>query len=193
MYVPVDVDLATSLAASSSGVTLRDTVDFDSFFVSEYDRLLRLAWALTGRRDVAEEHVQEAFLSAYRQWERVCTLDSPQAWIRRVVTNRCVSAARRRATEALLLLRLRSRRADAVALSEPAYELWSHVRRLPRRQAQVIALMYVDDLAAGEVAAVLGCSEPTVRTHLRRARAALGAALDIDEREEEGTGHDEAR
>lgn len=193
MYTGVDVQMAPSLAALDRGAALREALDFDSFFVAEYPRLLRLAWALTGRRDVAEEHVQEAFLSAHRQWQRVSTLDQPGAWIRRVVANRCVSAARRRTTEARLLARLRSRSVQEVELPEPADELWARVRRLPKRQAQVIALVYVEDLAAAEVAAVLQCSEATVRTHLRRARTALASALGVDDDKEEGEAHDGPR
>lgn len=179
------IQFASSRRTSDRGAALREGLDFDSFFVAEYSRLLRLAWALTGRLDIAEEHVQEAFLSAHRQWHRVALLDQPGGWIRRVLTNRCVSAARRRATETRLLARLRSRAPRQVELTEPAEELWAQVRRLPKRQAQVIALIYVGDLATAEVAAALQCSEATVRTHHRRARVALAAAMGISDNEED--------
>ena len=51
-------------------------------------------------------------------------------------------------------------------------------------QAQVIALMFVDDLSVAEIAAVLECEENTVRTHLRRARQALAARLSLEVEEE---------
>lgn len=158
-----------------------EAVGFDEFFAAVYPRLLRLAWALTGRRDVAEEHVQEALFSAHRHWSQVSNLDEPGAWVRRVLINRCVSTARRRATEARLLVRLGSRRAEEIELPEAADELWAQVRRLPARQAQVIALVYLEDLAMAEVAEILECSESTARTHLRRARIALAAALRVDD------------
>jgi RNA polymerase sigma-70 factor (ECF subfamily) len=44
---------------------------------------------------------------------------------------------------------------------------------LPGRQAQAIAAVYVDQLDTREAAALLGCSESTLRTHLQRGRAAL--------------------
>jgi DNA-directed RNA polymerase specialized sigma24 family protein len=55
--------------------------------------------------------------------------------------------------------------------------VWLHVRRLPRRQAAVIALVYVDDLTIEQAANTLGISVPTAKTHLQRARRALAAAL----------------
>jgi len=156
-------------------------MNFDAFFLAEYPGLLRLAWVLTGRRDVAEEHVQEAFLSALRQWARVSAYDQPGAWVRRVVVNRCVSTARRRATEARLLVRLGALPVPPVELGQPAGELWAAVRRLPTRQAQVVALLYVEDRSVADVASILNCSEPTVRTHLRPARATLAKTLGVED------------
>jgi RNA polymerase sigma-70 factor (ECF subfamily) len=59
------------------------------------------------------------------------------------------------------------------------------VRRLPRRQAQVIALTYLDELDAREIAHVRGCGEATVKTHLHRAKATLAARLGLDHDEED--------
>ena len=56
--------------------------------------------------------------------------------------------------------------------------MWAHVRRLPKRQAQSIALFYVYDLGIAEIAATLGCSVGSVKVHLTRARATLAARLD---------------
>ena len=171
---------STAMARRRRVAETTDGLDFEPFFSTQYLKLVRLVWALTGRFDLAEEHVQEAFLTAHRRWSRVSQLDQPTAWMRRVVTNRCVSSARRRATEARLLVRLSSRPSVPIEVPEPAEELWAAVRRLPRRQAQVIALVYVDDLAIKDVASVLECSEPTARTHLRRGREALASMLGLN-------------
>jgi RNA polymerase sigma-70 factor (ECF subfamily) len=63
--------------------------------------------------------------------------------------------------------------------------VWEAVRALPRRQAQVVALVYLEDLSVAETAAVLGCGEGTVKTHLRRARSSLAQRLGTSEPEEE--------
>jgi RNA polymerase sigma-70 factor (ECF subfamily) len=152
-------------------------IDFDTFFVAEYAGLVRLAWILTGRREVAEEQVQEAFVSAHARWGRVSRLQQPSAWMRRVVTNRCISTLRRRAIELRVLGQLRE--SEALALPAESEEVWSAVRRLPRRQAQVVALVYLEDRSIRDVASILGCSDATARTHLRRARARLAAGLGV--------------
>ena len=58
---------------------------------------------------------------------------------------------------------------------------WSEVRRLPRRQAQVTALLYALDLPVAAVSVALGCAEGTVKVHLSRARAELTRRLETTE------------
>jgi RNA polymerase sigma factor (sigma-70 family) len=152
-------------------------VSFDAVYRAEYARLVRTLLVLTGRRDVAEELAQDAFLAAHRKWRTVGAYDRPDAWVRRVALNAAVSVARRRATEARLLLRLGRERAPEPAWSGATEEVWAAIRSLPARQAQVAALVLVEDRSIEDTAAVLDCGEETVRTHLRRARMALAERL----------------
>ena len=62
-------------------------------------------------------------------------------------------------------------------LPSPAAELWAAVRTLPKRQAQVVALHYLDGLSLAEVGSVLGVSKDSANTHLRRARQTLAEQL----------------
>ena len=62
--------------------------------------------------------------------------------------------------------------------------MWRAIRSLPRRQAQVIALVYLEDRSLAQAAAILGCGEETAKTHLRRAKASLAKRLGIDRLEE---------
>ena len=56
-------------------------------------------------------------------------------------------------------------------------EVWRAVRRLPKRQAQVVALYYAADCSVAEVAEVLGLAEGTVKAQLHRGRQALAGWL----------------
>ena len=158
-------------------------VSFPAFYEAEYRAMVRLATALVGRRDVAEELVQDAFVSLHGRWDQVSKYQSPEGWLRRVVINRSMSALRRRAVEVRLLGRLSRLRERHSASPEVEGEIWQAVAALPKRQAQVIALMFVDDLTVTEIAAVLECEENTVRTHLRRARQSLAAHLGLEDEE----------
>jgi RNA polymerase sigma factor (sigma-70 family) len=53
--------------------------------------------------------------------------------------------------------------------------------RLPRQQRAVLVLRYCEDLPETEVAAMLGCSAGTVKTHAHRGLRALRESLgDLD-------------
>ncbi len=156
--------------------------DFERFYRREYRQVVGLAFVLCGSWDTAQDLSQEAFAAAYRKWDRISGYDKPGAWVRRVVANRAISLTRRRRAEVRALRSLSSRRdieADEIPAADAA--VWAAVRKLPRRQAQVVALTYLDELSAAEVGDVLGCGEGTVRTHLRRARLALRGSLGDEE------------
>lgn len=152
---------------------------FDGFVRENGRRLVGLAYALSGSRSAAEDLAQDALLAAYRRWDEVSRMDDPAAWVRRVVANRAVSLVRRRISEAKGLARLASERPrpDVPPLSAETEGIWAEVRRLPRRQRQVVALRYYGQLSMSEIADVLGCSKESVNTHLRRARTTLARRL----------------
>ena len=150
-------------------VVIRAVPRFDRFYADHFRGVVALTYALSGSRLAAEDLAQEAFVAAYRRWGEVAALDNPAAWVRRVAANHAVSAFRRRMAEARALARLSRSSAVLDELSPDAADVWRAVRRLPRRQAQAVALFYLQDLSLSEVAEVLDCSVETVRTHLRRA------------------------
>jgi RNA polymerase sigma-70 factor (ECF subfamily) len=178
--VMVRADERTSQASGAQSRGL----GFEEFYAAEYPKIVRLAYALTGQRAVAEEEAQESLMAAHRNWAKVARYNDPAAWLRRVVTNRCTSVARRRLTDARLMVRLRSARAAQPELPVTDEALWSAVRSLPRRQRQVVALRFVEDRSIDDIASILDCDQPTVRTHLRRGRLAVAAALKIAEEDQ---------
>jgi len=151
---------------------------FEDFYQREYADAVRLAFVLTGRRDLAEELAQDSFLACLRRWGQLSRYEDPRGWLRRVLTNRCISSGRRHLTELRLLVALRRERPPSPTISEPSDRLWHAVRLLPRRQAQVLALAFLEDLDVGQIAAALGIGEESVRTHLRRGRVAISARLE---------------
>lgn len=58
-------------------VAIHGHLTFDELYRREHRPLLRLAWTMTGRRDLAEELVQDAMLVVHRDWDRVRRYDSP--------------------------------------------------------------------------------------------------------------------
>ncbi len=153
---------------------------FDEFFLAEFPRLVSMLTAWSGERSVAEDLAQDALLQAHRNWATVSTLDRPGTWVRRVALNRSSNEGRRRRRERAALGRLRPDGPRDVVIPTADDQLWERVRSLSSAQSDATIMRYVDDLALADIAAVLGCSEGTVKTHLQRARLALAEHLSID-------------
>jgi RNA polymerase sigma-70 factor (ECF subfamily) len=157
---------------------------FEDFYGREYLAVVGLAYALSGSRWGAEDLAQEAFLAAHRDWDRIGAYDQPGAWVRRVVANLSVSGFRRRAAEAKALARIPFQRdASLPDLGAGDPEFWAAVRALPRRQAQVMALFYLEDRSVAQVAEILDVTLGTVKRHLHNGRLALARRLrsEVDE------------
>jgi RNA polymerase sigma-70 factor (ECF subfamily) len=98
------------------------------------------------------------------------------------VSNLSVSRIRRRVSEAKALTRIAGFRSEAAHLPElpaEAEAFWSNVRGLPKRQAQVIALHYLEDRPIAEIAEILECSPNTVKVHLHNGRNKLAERLNV--------------
>jgi RNA polymerase sigma factor (sigma-70 family) len=159
------------------------TVAFETFYAEHLRPVVALVYSLTGSRAAAEDVAQDAFATAFRKWSTVGGYDDPGAWVRRVAVNRAVSRYRRVASEGRALLRLAGRRDEPAAMEPADEEFWREVRALPGRQAQVVALRYLEDRSTADIAALLGCAEATVRVHLHRGRIELARRLGLDREE----------
>ncbi len=163
---------------SSTPPPARLTEPFGDFYRREAKKVGSLAYVLSGSRTLAEELTQEAFLAAYRRWDEISGYDRPDAWVRRVVANLAASRIRRYRIELRVMARLvRERRAVSELFPEAEAMFWSAVRTLPRRQAQVVALYYLEDRSVADIANTLGCAEGTVKAHLHQARLTLALRL----------------
>jgi RNA polymerase sigma-70 factor (ECF subfamily) len=153
----------------------RASEPFDAFFARERGAVIGLAFALTGDQGLAEDIVQDAFLEAFRNWDRIAGYERP-------VANMSVSTFRRRRGELRMLTQLSARQEwDVPDLSPSTLVFWQAVRSLPKRQAQVAALFYLEDRSIADIAMTLEMAEGTVKKHLYDGRKALARILDLDE------------
>jgi RNA polymerase sigma-70 factor (sigma-E family) len=148
-------------------------------FEDHYGGLVRLCSLLTGRRDIAEDLAQEAFVRLAGKIDRL-EIDAVGPYLRRIAVNLWKNRLRRMAIE----LRHRSAaREPAVAGIdvEERDEMWAAVKRLPARQRTCLVLRYYEELSERETAATLGCSIGTVKSQTSKALARLRKELgDVD-------------
>jgi len=133
------------MASSDGQAEVQVPDSFEAFYRQEFPAVVALAFGLSGSRQAAEDLTQEAFLRVHREWARVQHMESPGGWVRVVTMNLARSRFRRLRREAATFARLGSREPTMAPTSVEFDDFWMEVGRLPRRQAEVIVLRYIDD------------------------------------------------
>ena len=148
--------------------------DFTAFVTERGHRLLRVAYALTGNRQAAEDLLQTALAKTALHWARI--EHGAELYVRKILYHDHVSRWKK-------LRRLRevpvesvpdhSARGDLSRQVADRLAVHSALLRLPPRQRAVLVLRYLEDLSEKQVAEVLGCSPGTVASQASRALARL--------------------
>lgn len=151
-------------------------------FRDHHLELVRLALVMVGDLATAEDVVQDAFEGLHRGWQGLHQPSSSLAYLRSSVLNRCRSVHRRAAVRRKHAARLASPPAqpDELPAAAERSELAQALRRLPRRQREVLVLRYYLDLDAAEIAATLRITQGAVRATVSRGLAALARELGED-------------
>lgn len=151
---------------------------YADFVRSRYSALARSAFLLTGDRGHAEDLVQSALIVALKSWDR---LETPEPYVRRTMVRLARRAYRRRwrgelPTQWDRLPHTRSSEPEPLETATAAVDAQRLLTALSWDQRAVLVLRFFDDLSERETAAVLGCSEGTVKSRTSRALAKLRAS-----------------
>jgi RNA polymerase sigma-70 factor (sigma-E family) len=130
----------------------------------------------------AEEVVQDAFVQTHLAWGRLRESDKALPYLRSAVLNGARSRLRHQKVVARFDPGPPSPGASpeaAVMAGDDRRQLMTALRSLPDRQRECLVLRYYLDLSEAEIAAVLGISAGSVKTHAHRGLAALSARLEV--------------
>lgn len=174
-------------------------LSFDEFVRRHQAGLVRYATLLAGSAAQGEDLVQEVLIRIYPRWTGLSARPGEVlAYVRRAVTNEHTSWRRRWSTRHIRTTDDGEVPDMAVHMvGEPRDELlWRRLLQLPPQQRAALVLRYYEDMADGDIAAVLSCRPATVRAHvsrgLARLRASPAGADTADDTGEEGDGDDAA-
>ena len=84
------------MTGHSQGASAPPKPGMREIFDAEEEGLIRFAFGLVGRREVAEELVQEGFLALFENYEEV---ENPRAWLYRAIRNKALNEIRKRKRE----------------------------------------------------------------------------------------------
>lgn len=165
--------------------------DFGQLYQTHFRQVRGLCRQLLGSPERAEDAAQEAFIRAYRAFDRYDPAQPFTAWIMQIARNHCLDVLRRRSTETALFGREDEEAAAAVAAPDPdslgaalgaerAATVNAAVAKLPEKYRVPLALAYFADSSYDEIAAELGITRTHVGVLLCRGKQLLRKALAED-------------
>ncbi|HSD51417.1 MAG TPA: sigma-70 family RNA polymerase sigma factor [Candidatus Methylomirabilis sp.] len=155
--------------------------DAFAILVDRYQRrAFAVALRMLGRRQDAEDAVQQAFLRLYEARADYNSRWRLSTWFYRILINACVDELRRRRPQVPLEEwddSVEDSAHQEVEIMERGRLLQAALVTVPVEARIVLTLHYGDGLGYREIGAIRGISVNTVKTHLRRGRLALRKAL----------------
>ena len=159
--------------------TVEREADFSAYVSARQRSLARFAYLLTGGAHDAEDLVQSVLAKVYAKWDRISTVESPDAYGRRMMVNEYNSwwrrPWRRRERTNIELIRIMDPPASPDVQRDD--ELWAVVRSLAPQQRAAVVLRFYEDLSEAQTADILGVSVGTVKSHTSRAIRSLRRQL----------------
>lgn len=149
---------------------------FTDYVSARHDHLWRIAYALCGSRDQADDLLQTALTKLYVAWPRVHAVENPDAYVRQILVRANIDESRRPWRRELPV----AEQPDVAAPpSDPDSDdaVMTALRRLPPMQRRCVVLRHWLDLSVADTAAELGVSEGTVKSHTSRGVAKLQSLL----------------
>jgi RNA polymerase sigma-70 factor (ECF subfamily) len=154
-----------------------DAAAFELIYDRHSTAAFSLAYRMTGKRNAAEDVVQEAFLSLWRSGARYDhTRGSVRTWVLGIVHNRAIDALRRsmvhdrrRASDEGIEERFEARERTEVeaARRDEARDVREALETLPPDQSKVIELAYFGGFTHTQIAEMLEMPIGTVKGRMR--------------------------
>ena len=162
-----------------------DPEAFDALARTVGDRCLAIAVRILRDADLAEDAVQTALITAWRELRRLRDPDRFESWLYRILTNACYAEARRRrrwSDEIRILPVEGTYGPDEYLTVHDRDQLERAFRRLTLEQRAVLVFHHYLGLSMAEVAEIQEIPLGTAKSRLFHATTAMRASVDADAR-----------
>jgi RNA polymerase sigma-70 factor (ECF subfamily) len=147
----------------------------DAWDWDEVQRLcLNFSFRFANSRAEAEDLAQDAVVRAWSKRHTLRDPDARKAWLRRIVRNEAIREyKRKRPTPSDTLEDWQGREDERVQATVERADLHAALKRLNKRDRQLVRLRYDEDMTQEAIARRLGIPLGTVKVRLHRVRAKL--------------------
>lgn len=173
--------MASEIADGPAEGSLQPACDFETLALPHMQDLYRSAASILGNRTEAEDAVQEAYLQAWKSFERFTPGTNCRAWLFGILFH--VISHHRRKWLSRFILREPKTFEDTTAYTAPVpenltdQEVLGALRGIPEQFAAVVLLADVQEFSYKEIQESLGIPIGTVMSRLSRGRQLLRAQL----------------
>jgi RNA polymerase sigma-70 factor (ECF subfamily) len=143
--------------------------------------MFNISFRIVGNQEIAEDVLQEAFVSAFQNLKNFQGKSSFGAWLKRIVVNRAISYLRKNQLE-MVMIEDNVEDADDTGLNEEELvmkieSVREAIQRLPNGFRVVFSLYLLEGYDHKEIAEILGISVSTSKTQYNRAKKKLKEIL----------------
>lgn len=176
------------------GVTEEKEISFnqahDDWFEQVMDTygeaLTKLAFNYVKDWNLAEDVVQDVFISCFKQYDKLEEILSLKAWLYRITINKCKDILKHSTRKKLIFNSILLEHREGVERSPEVQLVHNNeqlllstsVLALPIRYREVIILYYYDGLSIEEMSHILKANVNTLKTRLKRARKKLKLSME---------------
>ncbi|MBQ5736653.1 MAG: sigma-70 family RNA polymerase sigma factor [Alistipes sp.] len=156
-----------------------DQQAFEYLFTRYRDALTRLFEQRMGDRDMASDLLQETFIKVYLHLDQYSSNYTFGQWIYTIARNTLVDHLRRKADDIPIDERFRSPQAtspspeESVIINQSHNHFYAALDELSEEYRQIIQMRFIEEYSYEEMAEKLGKPINTIKTQIRRARAAV--------------------
>lgn len=161
-------------------------------FEKYYNRVYHTAYFIVKDPDLAQDILQESFMKAFRNIDRVHEIEKIGAWLATITTRTAIDHLRKMkrwndfaVDDVLLTKELSNAEIDQISIVEIAAEkklikkvMWEEIDKLTPAHKEVLYLYYYEDLTYEEISFLLDVKLATVKTRVHRAKLKLKEALE---------------
>ena len=169
----------------SSGRTADRVKDLERIISLKQDWLFRFAYLRVGRREDAEDIVQDVLLRLYRSKEQLTNVEKVEQYLIRAISNACIDYSRRRPPILMTSLEGAAQIAEDSEADKEIRDEYERINRLlqiiPAEQAEIVRLHCTDGLTFRQIAQVLEIPDATVKSRYRYAIDKIRKAYEDDE------------
>lgn len=174
----MDIDVASSIKQQADASPLDSEAAFAGLVADHHRDLVRLAYAMVGDPDVANDVAQSAWTAAWRNRSRLREPEKVRGWLLTIAANEARRSLRRR--RLWQLIPLGDDRGSTVAAGQPPddqIDLVDALQRLPPRDREILARRYALGETSQEIGEHVGMSDSGVRVRIGRLLGSLREEL----------------